>query len=162
MTVCPQSSTKKSRWMAWQPKALIMSSSAPNEPTKPSKPGFVGFVGSVPSQIPNISGPLLEQVTPQIDATEILTSAIAPGVRLISSEPKKAPVKLTEHSVVTDVDRFIRMTLLELKAALAGQRWQSGHWSVRDLVDRLEQCGVRVEIESRKNLSFRYLPGEEE
>ncbi len=70
------------------------------------------------------------------------------GARLVHWEPKPAPVVLTQSSVVTEVDRFIRMTLLELKAALAGKRWQSGHWSVRDLVDRLEECGVRVEIES--------------
>jgi len=72
-----------------------------------------------------------------------------PGVRLVHWEPKPAPVVLTQSSVVTDVDRFIRMTLLELKATLAGKRWQSGHWSVRDLVDRLEQCGVRLEIEEK-------------
>jgi hypothetical protein len=74
--------------------------------------------------------------------------AMPPGVRLAHWEPKPAPVVLTQYSVVTDVDRFIRMTLLELKAALAGKRWQAGHRSVRDLIDRLEECGVRVEIES--------------
>jgi len=79
------------------------------------------------------------------------------GVRLVDWEPKPAPVVLTQVSVVTDVDRFIRMTLLELKAALAGKRWQAGHWSVRDLVDRLEQCGVRLEIEER-GLSINNLP----
>lgn len=73
--------------------------------------------------------------------------AMPPGVRLVHWEPKPAPVVLTQWSVVTDVDRFIRVTLLELKAALAGKRWQSGHLSVRDLVDRLEQCGARVEVE---------------
>jgi hypothetical protein len=73
------------------------------------------------------------------------------GVRLVDWEPKPAPVTLTQFSVVTDVDRFIRMTLLELKAALAGKRWQASHWSVRDLVDRLEQCGVRLRIEEKCN-----------
>jgi hypothetical protein len=79
------------------------------------------------------------------------------GVRMVDWEPKPAPVVLTQFSVVTDVDRFIRMTLLELKAALGGKRWQAGHWSVRDLVDRLEQCGVRLEIEE-KSLRFINLP----
>ena len=80
-----------------------------------------------------------------------------PGVRLVHWEPKPAPVVLTQYTVVTDVDQFIRMTLLELKAALAGKRWQSSHWSVRDLVDRLEQCGVQLEIEE-KSLSLSNLP----
>lgn len=72
-----------------------------------------------------------------------------PGVRLVHWEPKPTPVVLTKSSVVTGVGRFIQMTLLELKAALAGKRWQAGHWSVRELVDRLEECGVLVEIESK-------------
>jgi len=55
-------------------------------------------------------------------------------------------VLLTQYSVVTDALKFISTTLLELKAALAGKRWQSGHWSVRELTDRLEQCGVLVQI----------------
>jgi hypothetical protein len=82
------------------------------------------------------------------------------GVRLVDWEPKPVLVVLTQFSVVTDVDRFIRMTLLELKAALADKRWQSGHRSARELVDRLEQCGVRLDIEA-KNLSFINLPGRE-
>jgi hypothetical protein len=83
--------------------------------------------------------------------------SVPAGVRLLHWEPKPAPVVLTQSSVVTDVDRFIRMTLMELTAALACKRWQAGHWSVRDLVDRLEQCGVRLETEER-GLSINNLP----
>lgn len=72
--------------------------------------------------------------------------AMPPGVRLVRWEPKPAPVILTHDAVVTDVSRFISMTLLELKAALAGKRWQAGHRSVRELVDRLEQCGVILQV----------------
>jgi hypothetical protein len=68
------------------------------------------------------------------------------GVRLVRWEPKPAPVLLTHFAVVTDVSKFISVTLLELEAALAGKPWQSGHWSARELVDRLEQCGLRVQI----------------
>ncbi len=71
-----------------------------------------------------------------------------PGVQLARWEPKPAPVVLTHDAVVTNVLRFISMTLLELKAAMAGQRWQSGHRSTRELIDRLEQCGVHVKIQS--------------
>lgn len=72
--------------------------------------------------------------------------AMPPGVRLMRWEPKPAPVILTHCAVVTDVSRFISMTLLELRAALAGKRWQAGHRSVRELVDRLEQCGVILQV----------------
>ena len=69
------------------------------------------------------------------------------GVRLIRWEPKPAPVILTHYAVVTEVPRFVNATLMELKAALAGQRWLAGHHSVRELVDRLEQCGVLVQVD---------------
>jgi hypothetical protein len=72
--------------------------------------------------------------------------AMPPGVRLVRWEPKAAPVILTHYAVVTDVPRYISMTLLELEAALAGKQWQAGHWSVRELVDRLEQCGIILQV----------------
>jgi hypothetical protein len=72
--------------------------------------------------------------------------AMPPGVRLLHWEPNPAPVILTHYAVVTDVERFISMTLLELKAALAGKPWQSGHRSVRELVDRLAQCGIILQV----------------
>jgi hypothetical protein len=53
---------------------------------------------------------------------------------------------LTQYAVVNDVARFIEMTLLELRSAIAGKRWLAGNWSVRELVDRLEQCGVVVKV----------------
>ena len=71
------------------------------------------------------------------------------GVRLIRWEPNPPPVILTRYEVVTEVLRFIEMTLLELKAALAGERWLAGHRSVRELTDRLEQCGLVVEVTSK-------------
>ena len=68
------------------------------------------------------------------------------GVRLVRWELKPAPVILTRYAVVTDVSRFVTMTLLELKAALAGKRWQAGNWGIRQLIERLEECGVIVEV----------------
>ena len=73
-----------------------------------------------------------------------------PSVRLVRWEPKAAPLVLTRWSVVTDVPIFVSMTLLQLKAALAGKRWQAGHWSVRELTDWLEECGVLVQIEGER------------
>lgn len=149
--------SKRSRWMDWQPKARIMAPLAPDAPSKPSEPRFVGFVGSPKAEISIIRGGLPEQIAPPANTTGVAVPAMPPGVRLVQWEPKAAPVVLTRYSVVTDVDRFIRMTLLELEAALTGKRWQSCHWSVRDLTDRLEQCGVRLKIEE-KNLRISNLP----
>lgn len=68
------------------------------------------------------------------------------GVDLLRWHPKSAPVVLTRYSIVTDVPKFISTTLYELRAALAGSRWLAGNWSVPELLDRLEQCGVVVRI----------------
>src|SRR3984893_13377572 len=88
--------------------------------------------------------------------SEIAVTAVTPktctippmpeGVRLVRWEPKPAPVILTHYAVVTDVLRFISMTLLELKAALAGKQSLAGHRSARELVDRLEECGILVVV----------------
>ena len=44
-----------------------------------------------------------------------------------------------------DVDKFIFTTLMELQARLEGKDWLAGNWSIRDLTERLEQVGVKVE-----------------
>jgi len=157
MITAAPNTTNRSRWMNWQPKAQIITPSAPSEPTKPSKPCFVGFVGSPQTETSIKRGALPEQIAPPVDTSGVAIPAMPPGVRLVHWEPKAAPVVLTQYSVVTDVHQFIRMTLLELKAALGDKRWQAGHRSARDLVDRLEQCGVRLEIEE-KSLSIINLP----
>lgn len=72
--------------------------------------------------------------------------AMPSGVRLLHWEPKAPPVLLTSYSVVNDVGKFISYTLAQLEAALAGKNWQAGNWTVRALVERLEQCGVTVEV----------------
>ena len=92
---------------------------------------------------------LLREQRAEVAAYLKSRSAIPPipeGVRLIRWEPKPAPVILTHWAVVSDVVRFVHMTMLELKAALAGKRWLAGNYSVRELIDRLEQCGVVVEV----------------
>lgn len=68
------------------------------------------------------------------------------GVRLVRWEPKTPPIALTAVEIVTEVPKFITITLLELKAALAGKRWLAGHRNIRELIDRLEECGVVVEV----------------
>jgi hypothetical protein len=71
------------------------------------------------------------------------------GVRLLAWELKPAPVLLERWSVVTDPDLFARTTLGSLEAKLANpQRWVG--WSVPELLDRLEQVGVRVALEVKR------------
>lgn len=103
-------------------------------------------------RLPEDSAHLLEELRAHKD--EVLSllrrreeiPSMPPGIRLLHWEPNPAPVILTHYAVVTDVPRFISMTLLELKAALAGKRWQAGHRSVRELVDRLAQCGIILQV----------------
>jgi hypothetical protein len=76
-------------------------------------------------------------------------SAIPPipeGIRLVRWEPKPAPIALTRVEIVTDVPRFATMTLLELQAAMLSKRWLAGNRSGRELIERLEECGVVVDV----------------
>ena len=88
--------------------------------------------------------------------------AMPPGVRLVSWEPKFAPVVLSRHMTVVDVPKFIQSTLRQLGAAPALKRLQtsskdesnemsyrSGNWSVSTLVGWMALCGVRVEIDQQ-------------
>jgi hypothetical protein len=71
-----------------------------------------------------------------------------PGVRLVKWEPKKPPVAIVRMGIVTNVDKFIGATLRELRARLDSKDFLAGNWPLRELVDRLEQVGVMVSIES--------------
>ena len=68
------------------------------------------------------------------------------GVRLVRCEPKPAPVLLTHMAVVTDVTQFICATLKQLDMALHSKQGPASYRKARELVDRLEQCGVVVKI----------------
>ena len=72
------------------------------------------------------------------------------GVGLVRWAPKKPPVVLEHRSVVIDVDKFIFTTLAQLQSRLEGKDWLAGNWSVRDLVERLEQVGIKVEVDQRR------------
>ena len=68
------------------------------------------------------------------------------GVRLLRWEPKQTPIAVTTFSVIIDTQKFIESTLQQLEAVLQGKSWVAGNWSVRDLLERLEQVGVTVEV----------------
>lgn len=104
------------------------------------------------ARVPKHQAHLLDDLRAHRDQVALLLekrelSALLPnGTRIVRWEPKAAPVFLTHYDKVTNVWVFVLASLRELEAALAGKRWQSGHRGVRELTDRLEQCGLYVEI----------------
>ncbi len=70
------------------------------------------------------------------------------GVRLLKWEPKDPPIAIVHMGIVNNVDKFIGATVRQLRARLEGKDFLSGNWSLRELVDRLEQVGVVVMVES--------------
>jgi hypothetical protein len=71
-----------------------------------------------------------------------------PGVRLLKWQPKDPPIAIVHMGIVSNVNKFVTATLLQLRARLEGKDSLAGNWSLRELVDRLEQVGIAVEIES--------------
>ena|ERR1035437_10065825 len=78
--------------------------------------------------------------------------AMPAGVRLIRWEPKAAPVRLSECSIVTDVDLFVRSTLRQLEAQLSGKDWLAGGWGLSRLLARLEACGCCVTLDNPREV----------
>lgn len=78
---------------------------------------------------------------------EDVRALLPPGVRLVAFERKPAPLAISRLSIVGNVPLFISTTLEQLRAALDGRPWLAGNWSVRELVEVLEQAGVKLEVE---------------
>jgi hypothetical protein len=68
------------------------------------------------------------------------------GVRLMRWEPAIPPVRLNGFSIVTNTEIFIRRTLEQMGARLAGNDWQAGNWSLTELIERLAAVGVTVAL----------------
>jgi hypothetical protein len=104
-------------------------------------------------ELPVAAAPLLAELRAHRNAvfellnTRFSVPVMPKGVRLIRWKPKTPPVFLARWSVVNETAKFIRITLAELDAALAGKSWLAGNRTVRELVDRLEQVGVEVTVE---------------
>ena len=69
------------------------------------------------------------------------------GVSIVEWNPKQDPVVLTRFSIVVDVQAFITATLRDLEAALTGKEWLAGNRSVREILETLEQVGVKLRVE---------------
>jgi hypothetical protein len=82
--------------------------------------------------------------------------AMPRGVRLVKWEPKNPPIAIVRMGIVNNTDKFIHATLRELRARLEGKDFLAGNWSLRELVDRLEQVGVLVTVESTQRGAGRH------
>jgi hypothetical protein len=71
------------------------------------------------------------------------------GVRLVRWEPKAAPVAIDVCSVVVDVPRFIESELRALDSRLNSPWTIHGGFTVPQMLDRLAQAGVEVELEPK-------------
>jgi hypothetical protein len=80
-----------------------------------------------------------------------LPPAMPPGVRLIKWKLRVPPIAIVEMGIVTDVNRFVAVTLVQLKSCMEGKNFLAGNWSLRELIDRLEQVGVAVEVEATQS-----------
>jgi hypothetical protein len=73
--------------------------------------------------------------------------SLPPHVKLVEWSPKEPPIAIDTCSVVVDVSLFIKSTLSQLGDALADpKRWVG--WTVPQLMDRLRQAGVAVELDA--------------
>lgn len=107
-------------------------------------------LGIVPA---TAAAPLVEQIRQHKAAIiELLAQrpAMPSGVHLVSWNPKAAPVRLSECSVVTDTEKFIYTTLMQLEAQLSGKDWLAGGWGLSGLLARLEAVGCVVALDDPK------------
>jgi hypothetical protein len=71
-----------------------------------------------------------------------------PGVRLLKWAPRTPPIAIVRTGIVTNAHTFIAATLSQLEARLEGKDFLAGNWSLRELLDRLDQVGVQVQVET--------------
>jgi hypothetical protein len=67
--------------------------------------------------------------------------------------PAEGPFLIVRMGIVSSVDKFIGATVRQLRARLEGKDFLAGNWSLRELVDRLEQVGVHVQVEHDENVA---------
>jgi hypothetical protein len=75
-----------------------------------------------------------------------------PGVQLLEWLLKRPPVAIETFAVVTEPALFAVTTLEQLRRALSNSKSWVG-WSIPQLIDRLAQVGVTVELATAENNS---------
>jgi hypothetical protein len=78
---------------------------------------------------------------------------IPKGVRLICWDPKQSLVAIEVCSVVVDIPKFIERELRALDSRLNNPSTIHGGFSVAQMLNRLAQAGVEVELELRGGAS---------
>jgi hypothetical protein len=90
-------------------------------------------------------------------AAYLKTRAVIPpmpkGVRLIRWEPKAAPVAIDVCSVVLDVPKFVEAELRALDSRLNNPWTIHGGFTVLQMLDRLAQAGLEVELDPKGGAS---------
>lgn len=114
---------------------------------------------SVPSEDVEARGLLVEFRKHREKVKAILQAraaipAMPPGVRLVAWELKEPPVAIETCAVVIDPGKFAAATLGELRERLTNPRRKYG-WTVPQLIDRLAQVGVSVEMDPKGNSGIR-------
>lgn len=110
----------------------------------------------VRARLPESLRPLVDAIRehkPEIIELLARRPQMPAGFRLVSWEPKAAPVRLSECSTVTDVNLFILSTLRQLAAHLNGEGWQDGGWGLSGLLERLAACGCVVALDDPRKAS---------
>ena len=77
------------------------------------------------------------------------------GVRLVRFEPKAPPVAIDVCSVVVDVSKFIQVELRALDARLINPRKIHAGFTIPQMLDRLRQVGLEVELEGKGKAEHR-------
>ncbi len=128
---------------------------------QPAQPGPENGSAGVPGVRPATCAPSCYEVEsgreaqiiekPRIPAVSKVSEVppMPAGVHLISWSPKAAPIAIDVCSVVTDVEKFIEAELRDLNSRLNFPWTTRGGWSVPQILDRLKQAGVEVEIDLR-------------
>lgn len=106
-----------------------------------------GRLGIVPATAAEPVMEELRQHKAELLAELARRPAMPAGVRLVEWRPKAAPVQLSQCSTVTDTEKFIRTTLMQLAARLSGKDWLDGGWGLSCLLARLEACGCVVALD---------------
>lgn len=71
------------------------------------------------------------------------------GIRLIRYEAKSPPVSIDMCSVVVDVSKFVQSELRAVGSRLNNPRTIHGGFTVPQMLDRLRQVGLEVELDPK-------------